>query len=500
MSSDSAPSRGAYRRAFRAGCLLGSLAAPVLLAALFLSLHEFAGQREWTDWAPSLPQFADNFAPDATRRIVLPAIDPASPTAALLPNPPPTSTAPFYLGEDLARVPEVTLEAVPQLSTNEWLIRKAQAAAAALYLDQKDNDGYIKALVSRRPDLAGLRFALGGACRTRGARAMMFKQAANAVRGAEAAALLEEAPRASAERQHFYQAYLAVAAQVMGEKTPSAQDAFIRALASIPRPEATQALAHVAVFSPYDTARAAALEALAMRRPEDATTALVAGLSYPWPPVAANAARAIAQLKRRDLIPQLKAALRASDPRGPMTEVVNGRKETVAHELVRVNHLRNCLLCHAPAARAQTGPETLVAEVPVPTLPLPDTSRGYLESDGESVSNLLVRIDVTYLRPDFSALQQGTDWTADAWSTQAGADANTMPGQRDQKRNGNQRFDFLVRRRVLTPAETADLRARLTGVSPYRRAAAQALRELIGRDFVAKTGTGAESRVCSLRK
>jgi hypothetical protein len=136
----------------------------------------------------------------------------------------------------------------------------------------------------------------------------------------------------------------------------------------------------------------------------------------------------------------------------------------VVHELVRVNHLRNCLLCHAPAERGKTPTETLVAEVPVPTLPLPDNSAGYGQSEFDST--LLVRIDVSYLRTDFSAVRPVTDWTTAAWSA-------------------TQRFDFLVRRRVLTPAETADLRARLVGVSPYRRAAAQALRELTGRDVVA---------------
>ena len=107
--------------------------------------------------------------------------------------------------------------------------------------------------------------------------------------------------------------------------------------------------------------------------------------------------------------------------------MVNGKEETVAHELVRVNHLRNCLLCHAPAERLQTPAETLVAEVPVPTEPLPDTS-----SYGRSDSNLLVRIDVTYLRQDFSAMLDVRDWSAESWTP-------------------SQRFDFFVRRRVLAP-------------------------------------------------
>ena len=78
---------------------------------------------------------------------------------------------------------------------------------------------------------------------------------------------------------------------------------------------------------------------------------------------------------------------------------------------------------------------------------------------------------MTYLRQDFSAVQQVKDWTAEAWS---------------QK----QRFDFFVRKRVLSPAEAADLRARLSGPSPYRRAAARALLELTGRDPRAEAGAG----------
>src|SRR4029453_1842278 len=93
---------------------------------------------------------------------------------------------------------------------------------------------------------------------------------------------------------------------------------------------------------------------------------------------------------------------------------------------------------------------------------LPDSSTGY----GQSESNLLVRVDVTYLRQDFSAMQNVTDWSAESWSS-------------------NQRFDFLVRKRVLTPVEAGDLRTRIVGMSPYRRAAARALRELTGRDFEA---------------
>jgi hypothetical protein len=358
------------------------------------------------------------------------------------------------------------LEAGQKATTDEWRSRKARVSALALHFNKMEEDGYLKALLIIRPDLAGVSFTMGDACRTTGERAAEFKKAAEAVRSRKGAALLAESDALDAgeeDHEQFYRARLAVAAQVMPAEQTTEQLSLLRGLSSIPRPEATRQLARLAVFSPEKAVRQAAIEALAVRREGDATEVLVAGLSYPWPAVAENAATAIARLNRKDLVPQLERVLAAADPRSPKPEKVAGHEKFVAHELVRVNHLRNCLLCHAPAERDKTPDQTLIAEVPVPSMPLPDTSRGY----GQSESNLLVRIDVTYLRQDFSAMQTVTDWTADAWSA-------------------SQRFDFFVRKRVLTPEEVADLRERLPEVSPYQRAAAQARRLLTGRDFEVK--------------
>jgi hypothetical protein len=61
-------------------------------------------------------------------------------------------------------------------------------------------------------------------------------------------------------------------------------------------------------------------------------------------------------------------------------------------------------------------------------------------------------------------MMQVEDWSAEKWQA-------------------TQRFDFLLRRRVLTAAEATDLRKRLAaGESPYHRAAVLALRELGERD------------------
>jgi hypothetical protein len=106
--------------------------------------------------------------------------------------------------------------------------------------------------------------------------------------------------------------------------------------------------------------------------------------------------------------------------------------------------------------------DTLTAAVPIPQDPLPSPSQGYQNS----LPDILVRLDVTYLRQDFSLFQ-------------AVADANPWPEM--------QRFDFLVRTRTLTDKEAEAYREKLTikevGVqSPYHRAALAALRELTGRD------------------
>jgi hypothetical protein len=102
----------------------------------------------------------------------------------------------------------------------------------------------------------------------------------------------------------------------------------------------------------------------------------------------------------------------------------------------------------------------LAVVVPNPGQPLlPDPYRG-------SSSEVLVRIDVTYLRQDFSVYQ-------------AVADAAPWPEM--------QRFDFLVRSRVLTEEEAVAWREKFTKLepgrlSPYHRAALAALRELTGKD------------------
>jgi hypothetical protein len=141
--------------------------------------------------------------------------------------------------------------------------------------------------------------------------------------------------------------------------------------------------------------------------------------------------------------------------------MLEGKAVEVADEVVRINHHRNCLLCHAPAVEGKTPKEALTAEIPLPSERLRDGIKYYKRPQASPRRDLLVRIDVTYLRPDFSAVQPVYD--SSAWRKM-------------------QRFDFVVRKRVLTPDEARDLRKRLSGESPYRVAVALALRQLKARE------------------
>jgi hypothetical protein len=236
----------------------------------------------------------------------------------------------------------------------------------------------------------------------------------------------------------------------------------VRYLSTISHAEATRALARLAIFSSEDEVFQAAVRVLKVRRERDYTDILLQGLHYPWPAVARRAGDALVKLERTDLVRRLVDLLEEPDPRDPVVSEVNKKRVPVVRELVRINHHRNCLLCHAPAIKDGVPPEIVTAAVPLPPEPLPSSADGYTQSSPE----LLVRVDVTYLRQDFSVLLRV-------------ADAHPWPEM--------QRFDFLVRQRVLTEDEAAGYREKLAAEksdrpSPYHRAVLVALRELTGRD------------------
>lgn len=257
-------------------------------------------------------------------------------------------------------------------------------------------------------------------------------------------------------------ARIAALMQMLAPESPELRLGLVKYLTAVPHVEATKALARLAIFSPEDDVRNAATDSLKVRREKDYTDILLKGLRYPWPAVAKRSAEAIARMGRSDLIPELVAVLATDDPRMPITKTVDGKQVSVVREMAKVNHHRNCMMCHAPGNPQNVSSNAITAEVPIQGQPLPSPAEGYRQSSPD----LMIRIDVTYLRPDFSAMLSV-------------GDAHPWPDM--------QRFDFLVRERKLTADEAKEYKAKLTpkeaGVlSPYHRSALAALRELTGKD------------------
>jgi hypothetical protein len=424
-------------------------------------------------------------------------IDPKTPPKDLLPTAPRVAPSRPVSGDDPARVPELVFQqAAPKdLAADKVLEQTALTIARINHLNKNDKDAFIKVLRDQRTDLTGLPFAMGDACRISGERSKQFTQAASLVRrsmtenGADTgpgsiidvpgepspAAAFWERFRVNGQEEDanvhridrdrlemMTTARIAALMQVLAPEAPSVRLGLVRYLASVSHREATRALARLALFSKEEEVRLAAVEALKVRRERDYTDILQTGLRYPWPAVARRASDAIVKLERTDLIPDLVAALDEPDPRAPVVKDSGAKKVYVASELVRVNHHRSCLLCHAPGNTDEVPQEALTAGVPLPTEPLAAMAAAYRNR----IPDITVRVDVTYLRQDFSMALPV-------------ADANPWPEM--------QRYDFLVRSRELTDEEFVSYRDQFGTSDPsqpnaYQRAALAALRELTGRD------------------
>src|SRR5262249_12372105 len=145
------------------------------------------------------------------------------------------------------------------------------------------------------------------------------------------------------------------------------------------------------------------------------------GLRYPWPPVADHAAVALRTLHPHEAVGPLVDMLDLPSPSAPVLDPRTNRY--TVRELVRLNHLRNCLLCHPPSADKDDG--LVPALVPTPGERLPVA---YYEPLGSH----FVRADITFLRQDFSV--NLPDEKAGLWPRQ-------------------QRYDFVARLRTLSPDE-----------------------------------------------
>lgn len=232
-------------------------------------------------------------------------------------------------------------------------------------------------------------------------------------------------------------------------------------LAKIRGPQASVALAERAMFDINPDVRLAAVVALQERPVSEYEDVLIGGLRYPWPAAADHAAEALVALNLRTAVPKLVPLLDARDPDEPYM-VESGQKPVAAvRELVRLNHHRNCLLCHATSF-SPTDPVRGLVPNADQRLPLPSQSKYPPKVNVPT----WVRADVTYFKQDFTVLQpvpnHGKLWPAD------------------------QRFDYMVRLRPLSNDELNlwqdKVRDFRPTTPPQRESLLFALRELTGQN------------------
>jgi hypothetical protein len=437
---------------------------------LFRSEKNLAIVRAWLDDPMSTQPIKDD------RKTLVPAIPKGQ-----------TTEQKVSLPVELAHVPEIHFQQPLTKAMKTWdaQLHTAVTIDSVHLLNHKKTDAFIEALMSKRPDLAGLSFAMGDACRMKPEASRQFVAALDVFRKAETppfppipSQIKREVNEKQPEENGLMQRYkdqlkdqkidpsasVASLMQVLGHEDGTTRLGLVKYLDGIVNADATRALAKLAIFSAEPEVRTAALGALKKRDAKDYTDILTAGLKYPWPAVAERSSEAMVKLGRKDLLPHLIDVLEKPDPRAPQSQEMNGKKVSVVRELVRVNHHHNCLLCHAPAAATPSKEEAtqlegLTAQVPVP-------SESMVAYYRPSNPDILVRFDVTYLRQDFSLKLKVAD--ADPWPEM-------------------QRYDFLVRTREVTDQEALAYQKLLQprrpeAESPYRRAALSALRELTGRD------------------
>ncbi len=224
----------------------------------------------------------------------------------------------------------------------------------------------------------------------------------------------------------------------------------VRELAKVKGAGGSAALAKRALVDLSPEVRDAALAELAKRPSGQYLPVLMQGLTYPWPPVADHSALALRKLKPEGAVPRLVDLLDRKDPSLPILDA-KGKVGTV-RELVRLNHMRNCLLCHAPSANDKDG--LVRGLVPTPGQPLP---RLYYAGQAGN----FVRADTTFLRQDFSV---------------------NLPVKAAAPWPDEQRFDLVTRVRRLKPEEVTQIAAKPNGEYPQRDAVRYALRGLTGKD------------------
>ena len=217
--------------------------------------------------------------------------------------------------------------------------------------------------------------------------------------------------------------YVAIYEQILQVESTPKRMLMVGLLSDIKGREAGEALARRALFDMDEGVRSAAATVLKGRDKGDYQSILQQALNYPWSPVALRAKALYESAESKQNVKQLPEQ---SDDMRFVTvghhvsapfESPHG--EWKVKELVKVNHLRNCVMCHQVSCNKD---DPLRGQIPSPGQELPRIY--YNSSRGD-----FVRADTVYLRQDFSVM---------------------LPVKDHGKWPEMQRFDFFVRTRDAT--------------------------------------------------
>jgi hypothetical protein len=262
---------------------------------------------------------------------------------------------------------------------------------------------------------------------------------------------------------------IATLMQVLAPDSADIRAKVVEYLATILHPDANRSLARLAIFSEEEKIRNSAIDASRSRHVERDSTEVscrdCAIPGYPWRSVLL---KPWSNWNARICSHSCWTCSTATTPRAPTARKVAGKQTLIVREVVKLNHLRNCLLCHAPVDESKESRQTLTANMPIPGEKIPDKiPLTQVYYGGEPDFQRAIRVDVTYLRQDFSRMEPVAD---------------AVPWQKMQ------RFDYLVPTRSVSEEEAALFREKLAvrepgqQLSPYQLAALEALRKLTGKN------------------
>ncbi|HZU36525.1 MAG TPA: HEAT repeat domain-containing protein, partial [Gemmataceae bacterium] len=152
--------------------------------------------------------------------------------------------------------------------------------------------------------------------------------------------------------------------------------------------QASIALAKRAVFDLSRDVRTRAIEALQNRPRDEYRWVFLKALRYPWAPAARHASEALIALRDYQAVPLLISLLDKPNPSAPFRV---GKRHMV-REMVRTNHLANCLLCHPPSV---TYRDPVPGVVPAVTWAFPVPGRTQANQLTSSINSLTGKLTST---------------------------------------------------------------------------------------------------------